>query len=523
MGIRMAKLTRTPTGHWTARKVIPEDVRDVFGKREDKPTWPASLTSNQAKAEFAAWLTQLEDRIAAARARSKGEVMHLSQRQSRALAGKWYQDAVTRFSEEPGDAAAWEEERERLYPPETAETYEEYRRGTGAPYEGPWRPTAFLSEEADKLLAGEGLSVSQGSRDALLADMADLYVSLCNLMIQRARGDYAADPISPTLPDWQPVQPTATAASGATIMDLFEGYVAERKPAPATVKAWKRIMEHLVNFVGHSDASRLTPEDIIRWKDHLLKADLSAKTVREKYLAAAKAVFGWAKENRKLASNPATEIKVRGAKRQRLRDPGFTEAEAKTILSATLRPCSERMAAASARARRWVPWLCAYTGARVNEITQLRKEDLKQEDGVWIIRVTPEAGSVKDQKARSVPLHSHLIEQGFVDVVKDLPDGPIFYDPKAHRGGSEGNPQYKKVGERLAQWVRGLGVDDPNVQPNHGWRHRFKTAARSAGMDPEAREVIPGHAPASEGQAYGSWNVADLSREIEKLPSIPVK
>ena len=50
MALRMAKLTRTKTGLWTARKVIPADVRDAYGKTEDKPTWPASLTQGQARA-----------------------------------------------------------------------------------------------------------------------------------------------------------------------------------------------------------------------------------------------------------------------------------------------------------------------------------------------------------------------------------------------------------------------------------------------------------------------------------------
>ena len=31
-----------------------------------------------------------------------------------------------------------------------------------------------------------------------------------------------------------------------------------------------------------------------------------------------------------------------------------------------------------------------------------------------------------------------------------------------------------KARERLAKWVRELGITDPEVQPNHGWRHSFK-------------------------------------------------
>lgn len=45
--------------------------------------------------------------------------------------------------------------------------------------------------------------------------------------------------------------------------------------------------------------------------------------------------------------------------------------------------------------KRWVPLFCAFIGARVAEITQLRKEDLRQVDGMWVARITPNAGTVK--------------------------------------------------------------------------------------------------------------------------------
>ena len=66
-------------------------------------------------------------------------------------------------------------------------------------------------------------------------------------------------------------------------------------------------------------------------------------------------------------------------------------------------------------------------------------------------------------------------------------------------------------------------MNDPNVQPNHAWRHRFKTVARQVGMDPEARERIPGHAVDSEGRKYGAWPIAALLAEIEKLPRYDVR
>lgn len=47
-----------------------------------------------------------------------------------------------------------------------------------------------------------------------------------------------------------------------------------------------------------------------------------------------------------------------------------------------------------AAAKRWVPWLCAFTGARVGEMIQIRKEDVRREGKLWMLHVTPEAGPV---------------------------------------------------------------------------------------------------------------------------------
>jgi hypothetical protein len=71
---------------------------------------------------------------------------------------------------------------------------------------------------------------------------------------------------------------------------------------------------------------------------------------------------------------------------------------------------------------------------------------------------------------------------------------PLFYDPARSRGGSDANPHYKKVGERIAEWVRSLGID-VRVAPNHGWRHRFhadaaQLSSRQPGHPPGARTTI---------------------------------
>ena len=68
----------------------------------------------------------------------------------------------------------------------------------------------------------------------------------------------------------------------------------------------------------------------------------------------------------------------------------------------------------------------AYTGARVGEITQLRKEDVIDRDGAHAIRMTPEAGTIKTAETRVVPFHEHLIAQGFLKFVFIIPMDRFF-------------------------------------------------------------------------------------------------
>lgn len=318
-----------------------------------------------------------------------------------------------------------------------------------------------------------------------------------------------------------------TRLASVSILGLFDAYAAEAQLKPATRKAWGYCLAHLIEHLGHNDASRVEATDIIAWKEALSgeggdEPTRGARTIRDKYLAAAKAVFRWAAENHKIGTNPTEGIGIRVKKRQRLREPGLTDTEAEIILSASLHEGDQAGHSLQSFARRWVPWLCAYTGARVGEITQLRRQDVFEEDGIICLRITPEAGTQKTDHAWKVPLHPHLLEQGFMDALSGR-SGPLFYDPSNHRGGSLGNPQSKKVAERLAGWVRRIGVTDPLVQPNHGWRHRFKTQARLVGMDPEARDAIQNHSRGSEADKYGHNPLPVLFRAILMLPAYKVQ
>ncbi|MCP8890853.1 site-specific integrase [Sphingomonas faeni] len=317
---------------------------------------------------------------------------------------------------------------------------------------------------------------------------------------------------------------SAPGTSRLPLLETFDAYTRAAGMTPLTAQDWRRHIVHLKDFLGHDDAAKITTDDLMRWRDELLKdGTRQANTVRGRYLGSIRAMLSWAVSERKLPVNVALNIKVHGKEKPELRSKDFTDDEALRILTASLIPPANRILPTYALSRRWVPWLCAYTGARVNEITQLRGIDVTEEKGIWVIRITPEAGTQKSMKARFVPLHTHLIDQGFLEVVKSSGDGPMFYDPSRQRAPSATNRHIKKVGERLGAWVREeVGITDKGVAPSHGWRHRFKTVARAVHMSGEVRDAIQGHEPRTEGEAYGSMPIPTMAAAIALLPRYAV-
>jgi integrase len=248
--------------------------------------------------------------------------------------------------------------------------------------------------------------------------------------------------------------------------------------------------------------------------------------VKKTYLNACKTVFGWALEHKLVSRNPFVDVKVTVTKRKRLRETqAFRPAEWRAVLTASLKFIDAD--SSDAAARRWIPWLCAYTGARVGEIAQLRKQDVAKREGIPSILITPEAGAVKGGRARVVPLHEHLVAQGFLKFVSDHAEGPLFYSMARRRkredNGKQKKPPYAQVRQRLADWVRSVGVDDRHVQPNHAWRHTFKQIADRAGITERTSDHITGHAHKSVGATYGAPTLEDMAQALKKFPRYAVE
>lgn len=387
-----------------------------------------------------------------------------------------------------------------------------------------------LGPLVDRLLLAKGIAeVDPECRPVMLEAFRMALLDAFESRRRQAAGDFTPDPKAKRFPAWHKDGEQGADASGSiALTGLVAAWWTEAKAAgrkPSTHESYSNTVAALVALLGHDDAARVTPEDVIRFKDHRLASvhprtgkPISAKTVKDSDLSGLKTLFGWAVVNRKLPSNPATGVTIKVGKPIKLRSKGFTDAEARAILSAASKVVRRGERPETGAAKRWVPWLCAYTGARVGEMAQLRKQDLRQEDGRWVVTITPEAGTVKTNEAREVVLHPHLVEQGFAEFVASAPPGHLFLRP-AKSGDVLGPLQGVK--NRLQEFARSI-VEDRNVAPNHGWRHRFKTVGMEAGIPPRILDAIQGQAPASVGDEYGDVTLRTIAAAIAKVPRLEV-
>ncbi len=308
-----------------------------------------------------------------------------------------------------------------------------------------------------------------------------------------------------------------------SLIGLFDDYVIAKKAVgkgAGAEKRWATFFKHLRKFLGHDDARRMSKVDLMSWRNELMKTR-AAKTVSDVYLASVRTVLNWALREDRLTENVAVNVRQELPKKNAAREKGFTDAEASVILAAARsyeRPAKELEATAAAK--KWVPWLCAFTGARVTELTQLRKQDVRQEGKLWVIRITPDAGTVKTGGYRDVPLHLQLVELGFTAFVEAAPSGPLFHRNTSPSGALSAA---RTVSGRISTWLGTLKIIPTGVSPSHGWRHRFKTVGRELQSSDRVLDAICGHVGKTAGDNYGDVTVTAKARVIFGFPKYTLR
>jgi integrase len=356
------------------------------------------------------------------------------------------------------------------------------------------RPQIADEAKTAQFLASKDVVLNTEAQVLFLDCVLPEFIAAILRLEQLAGGNYEADERPSQFPKYD--ARTVRPGNSMTPWALFDAWAKATQPAASTVNRWRSVFLDLDK--RFSDARDITEADAREWARKLVTPDRIPVTVNDVWVTAARTIFGWAVGERMLTQNPFENVRVTESKKAQLRETkAFTLEKTATILRAACAIGAPKTIFQGAI--RWVPWLCAYSGARVGEVTQLRGIDIQQRRQVHAMLFTPAAGPMKTRKPRAVPIHEHLIEQGFIEFVKTRGEGPLFYEPADEDGQSDPlnprRPRSVSVRSRLAEWVRKQGVTDKELSPNHAWRHTFKQIADRVGISGVCRTTHRPQAP----------------------------
>jgi integrase len=469
MGFSLPGRKTLKTGAEIARYAIPADVRDeyrrLYGKRrEERWRGEPGTSRDERKRSYGEFVAEISGRIEAIRATRRGDGIDLSRTQAAALAGEWYRWFCAHCENDPGRPEHWDHEfwrfvdgMQRFAPDEVrAQPMRDLEWSRDPKIRAGIRPLVADVGNTAQFLASRGVTLTNPSQAVFLDFVVDNYVAALNLLERRARNDYSPDETAETFPKFDGGLQQGNDQDKSP-WRLFEAWQAARQPAIATVERWRWVFLDLERTFAGPEAQRLTEDTAQSWAKSKITDERSPKTVRETWVSAAHTVYAWAKSERMLGSNPFADVSVAVPRKIINRESkAFSAEEARTILRAAM--TVDDRASAFAAAKRWVPWLSAYSGARAGELTQLRGQDIEQRRQAWVMRIRPDAGTVKTGEARTVPLHEHIIEQGFLDYVQRRGRGPLFYDPETTDVPSDPmkpkKPKAVEARAALGRWVR---------------------------------------------------------------------
>lgn len=324
-----------------------------------------------------------------------------------------------------------------------------------------------------------------------------------------------------TAPRKVPAPIAKTKSDGPTLATLSKLYIEEGKRGgtwrQGSTKDVERALADLFELMGDMPAvafdahqARILKERLSRCPQYFgLRPEFKGKTLKQvvesgstyktitavtvnNRLRKLTAFMNWCKVNRYVTENPLAGMKVLtgSAKEARL---SFDRRD----LVALLDQEALRKEARKHQWRFWIPLLGRYTGARLEELCQLRVDDFIEQQGFYCFRIddSSESQSLKNSGSRRVlPIHPTLIELGLlqhVETVKASGFDRLFPDLEAVRG---------KLGHAPSKWFgrykTKLGITDTR-KTFHSFRHTFIDDLREAAVQDSLIKRMVGHEDSS--------------------------
>lgn len=427
--------------------------------------------------------------------------------------------------------------------------------------------TGPAAETAHALLEAHGLVADPSTPEfkELTRRILRANAEAARIHAARMRGDFTARPADPMLERALTAE-KKPAVKVPTFGDAFDRFAGEK----VKMGAWRADMERenantralFAEAAGDKRLDRYSRADVsefvgvltalpaLRGKSPAFKgktlaelvattkADPSIETLSpksvKKHASNVSSFFAWCVDQGWIAENPARGVfkaPKRTMRRNEERDAWTPEQLRVLLTSPIYRGCksafyrSEPGSQVIRDARYWLPLLGAFHPVRLEEVAQLRLEDVQEEDGIAFMNIRGDDGDGKDGEPgrkvktlaawRRVPLHRIVIELGFLDYVTDQRRaGGRMVFPDLKVGGVA-----KRYGFTFTKWFvnyrKGLGLESVDF---HAFRHAAITALVRAKVHPDIINQLDGHEIAGERGRYSKGApLADLKAAVDAI------
>lgn len=306
------------------------------------------------------------------------------------------------------------------------------------------------------------------------------------------------------------VAPPVVPVGGKTIKEVWEMYKAAqiakgaqddmrggwRDEGRADVDHWPHVRDFIDHVGGDKPIAEVTEDDVIDFHLWVMNnSSIRSANSKKKKLVRAGALFRFAKSRRRMIKDDFSDLFRFDGKIKKNPYQKFDHDD----LVALFESDAYRTGSFETTSEYWLPLLGLFTGARLNELCQLRKSDIGKHENIDTVLILDDEENKRlktDASRRIVPIHSKLIELGFLDFVKALPDGRIF--PHLREDPLKPGDFGQKASEDFRDYRRLVGVGNLEGEGKsrkvfHSFRSTFIDAMRRAEVPKDRRTRLAGH------------------------------
>jgi integrase len=339
--------------------------------------------------------------------------------------------------------------------------------------------------EQERLIAPPGSTVQQEFRKRLLHKEIEILTEQLNRLQGKVRP-------TPPLQDY-PAAPREM----PTIRDLFSSW-SRNKLRLRTVDAYNLFVAEFEGLHGALPVAAIQPHHVRAYRDWLRRQGKALETAKNR-IGGLATLFrhGQTELVDHLTTSPFVKVDFSdfpptpaSSKRR-----SYELDELAKLFASPLYTGGYRASGQTEEALYWAPLLGTFTGARIEEIAQLRLADVTEVQGTWSLLIT-ESGEAQQVKTRNsirrIPVHDELVRCGFI----------LYCSALRKRGASRVFPslrnenKYRRwaaaLSKRYAAYLDRIGLTDPRLD-FHSLRYAFRQQCTLCGIPAEARDALTGH------------------------------